>query len=209
MYPFLIGKLVSLGIISLGIIFVLIGGLLVTSFKLTDFTIEVPVIISGYKDWIYESFTVLAGEHVYRDRLLPNDSMVTVEYNITLGGGISILIVDEEDYLRWLDGEEVHSPFPGGEGAVKASILFWLPHEGRWFFVWNNDSPFGVSEVSANVTWTGNVVEYREVTTSRPVQEQYLALIGSLFLIIGIVIVVFGLVGLFRTTKVKKGELDE
>ena len=127
--------------------------------------------------------------------------MVTVDFSVTSGSVIDVLVVDEVDYLKWIDGEDVHSPFPGGDGVGKASILFSLPHGGDWFFVWKNSNAFGVSGVSANVTWTGSVIEYIEVETNRPESEDYLALFGSFSLISGIVIIILSIGSLFVLPK--------
>lgn len=93
------------------------------------------------------------------------------------------------------------NPFPGGEGIAEAEINFSIPHGGTWFFVWNNVSPSESKEVSANVTWTGHVIEYTEVTRNRSSDEQVYGLIGSIILIAGIIIVSFGLAELFTTYK--------
>lgn len=201
------GRFVGLGIIVLGIIFVVSGGILVFISGLNVSYIDYEYSeVSGPKDWIDESFTVPAGEYVYRDRILPDVSMVTVEFNITLGGAIDIWVLDEQDYLRFQDGEKVSNSFPGGEGVGKAIIHFRLPHGGRWFFVWNNISPSGIKGISAIVSWTGTVIDSVEVTKYEPMFDQDFSSVGSYILVIGIVVILFGIVYLFRNKATLKSD---
>jgi hypothetical protein len=186
-------------LVGLGIILIVIGGLLFYYFVLSETTELVPLTTWGPRDWIYESFTVPASEYVYRWAVLPNISMVSVEYNVTFGDAIDFLSLDEVDFLSWLNGASVSNPFPGGDGVAEASISFSVPHGGTWFFIWNNVGPSELMEVSANVTWTGQVVEYTEIAKPKSLGEQVCGVIGVLILIVGLIVVVFGLTGLFST----------
>jgi hypothetical protein len=186
-------------LVGLGIILIVIGGLLFYYFVLSEATELVLPTTWGPRDWIYESFPVPAGKYVYRWAVLPNVSMVSVEYNVTFGHAIDFLSLDEEDFLRWLNGASAINPFPSGNGVAEASISFSVPHGGTWFFIWNNVSPSELMEVSANVTWTGQVVEYTEVAKPRSLDEQVCGAIGVIVLIVGLIVVVFGLAGLFST----------
>ena len=182
-----------------GVILIVIGGLLFYNFKLTKNIQVVPIFISGPRDWIYENFTVSAGENIIRGAILPNDSIITVEFNLTSGDTIDFLLLDQQDFLSWQNDSSVSNPFPGGEGVAEAKINFSIPDGGGWTFIWNNVNSSEPKEVSANITWTGEVIEYREVTKSRSSGEQSLWVIGEIVMIVGIWLVVFGLTVLFLT----------
>ena len=182
-----------------GIILIVIGGLLFYNFKLTENIQVVPIVVSGPRDWIYENFTVPAGENIIRGGIFPNVSMVTVEFDVTSGDAIDFLFLDQQGFFSWQNGSSVSNPFPWGEGVAEANISFSIPHGGGWAFVWNNVNSSEPKEVSANVTWTGEVIEYREVIKSRSFGEQMLGAIGELAMIVGTWFVVFGVIVLFVT----------
>ena len=186
-------------IVGYGIILIVIGGLLFYNFKLAENIQVVPILISGPRDWIIENFTVPAGENIIRGAIFPNVSIVTVEFNLTSGDAIDFLFLDQQGYLSWLNGSSVSNPFPWGEGVTEANISFSIPHGGAWAFVWNNVNSSEPKEVSAKITWTGEVIEYREVTKSRSFGEQMLWAIGEIVMIVGIWFLGFGLIVLFVT----------
>ena len=182
-----------------GIILIVIGGLLFYNFKLAENIQVVPIFISGPRDWIYENFTVPAGENIIRGAIFPNVSTVTVEFNLTSDDSIDFLFLDQQGFLSWQNGSSVSNPFPWGEGVAEANISFSIPHGGGWAFVWDNVNYSEPKEVSANVTWTGEVIDYREVTKSRSFGEQMLWATGEIVMIVGIWFAVFGLIVLFVT----------
>ena len=164
---------------------------------LAENTELVPLTTWGPRDWINESFIVPADEYVYRWAVLPNVSMVTVGLNLAMADAVDFWFLDEEDFLIWQNGVNVSNPFLGGEGVAEAEFHFSIPHGGAWFFVWDNLSPSETMEVSANVTWTGYVIEYTEVAKPSSLDEQFYGAIGALALIVGVIVVGFGLAGLF------------
>lgn len=198
---------------GLAITLVVIGALLLSASMLTvPYTHYEVFEVSGPKDWIDEVFTVPAGEHVCRERILPDDTVVTVEFNAS-SGGIDILVLNETNYVRWQNGEPVSNPFPyaGGDGVASANILFWRPQGEDIFFVWKNPNPLGPTEVSAIVSWTGSVTENREVALYKPMSEykpmlkQDFSYLGLFILAVGIILVVFGVFRLYRNRKSKEG----
>ena len=60
-------------------------------------------------------------------------------------------------------------------------------------------SPSEFLEVSANVTWTGHVIEYTEVVKPRSLDEGMCGGIAGIVLIVGIIVVGFGLAEFFTT----------
>ena len=185
-------------LVGLGIILIVIGGLLFYKFKLTKNIQVVPIVFSSPRDWIYENFTVPTGGYILRGAILPNVSIVTVEFDVTSGDTIDFLFLDQQDFLSWQNGSSVN-PFPTSESVAEAKMNFSIPHGGGWTFVWNNVNSSEPKEVSANVTWTGEVIEYREVIKSWSWGEQMLWGIGGIVMIVGMIVVVFGLAVLFIT----------
>lgn len=184
-----------------GIILIMIGGLLFCTYKLTENIQVVPIFISGPRDWLYENFTVPAGGYIIRGAIFPNVSIVTVEFNLTSGDVIDFLFLDQQGFLSWQNGSSVSNPFPWGEGVAEANISFSIPHGGGWGFIWDNVNYSEPKEVSANVTWTGEVIEYEEITKSKSLDQQMLWTIGEIVMIVGIWLVVFGLTVLFLTNR--------
>lgn len=60
-------------------------------------------------------------------------------------------------------------------------------------------SPSEFLEVSANITWTGHVIEYTEVVKPRSLDDQMCGGIGGIVLIVGIIVICFGLAEFFTT----------
>lgn len=74
---------------------------------------------------------------------------------------IKILVVNESDYLKWINGEQVQSPFPvGSGGAVSGKINFVIPHDANWVFVWDNSyDSTNNKEITALVRYSEHMLD--------------------------------------------------
>lgn len=116
-------------------------------------------------DWfgVSESFIVPAGEHITKEREFSKWTTLTITFNVTKGDdkSIKILVVNESDYLKWINGEQVQSPFPvGSGGAVSGKINFVIPHDANWVFVWDNSyDSTNNKEITALVRYSEHMLD--------------------------------------------------
>ena len=89
-------------------------------------------------DWfgVNETFIVPAGEYLIKEKELDSE-MLEVTINVTKGG-IKFLALNQSNYLKFKDGQEVQSPFPNPGPVGSANIIFSVT-DGKWFFIFDNN----------------------------------------------------------------------
>jgi len=103
-------------------------------------THDITMDASSYQSFqVYcQSGNTLSGEFVVKHdgELYPGDQ---TEYDLSLLTGIDFLILDEENYDLWIEGESA-IPIFEMKTLVQLTWSVEVPHEGLWYIVYVNDT---------------------------------------------------------------------
>ncbi|MFX1483693.1 MAG: hypothetical protein ACFFCP_10975, partial [Promethearchaeota archaeon] len=75
------------------------------------------------------------------------------KYDNWLLGGVDFLILDEENYSLWRDGEPFTSLYEK-ETVVKLRWIVKIPHTGVWYVIYVNDSIY-MKRIDSSIEHSG------------------------------------------------------
>ncbi|MFW9843811.1 MAG: hypothetical protein ACFFEV_04485 [Candidatus Thorarchaeota archaeon] len=110
-------------------------------------------IILDSLDWQATPISCHAGDSISGEFILTNDGDLFIgdqtKYDNWLLGGIDFLIIDAENYTRWLNDLPVITLYER-ESVVELSWYVEVPSDGIWYIIYYNDSIF-MKQVEGNI----------------------------------------------------------
>jgi len=195
-------------LVFVGIIFLIIGSLaLVFSLWQLPFQEKEAYDVPHSSVVLSETFVVPGDDEIVRPINLTIWDQLHIYYSgwgLGYGhyGDIRLLVLDETNYLD-REAEEPYNKLLGTYTA-RYNQYCLIPHDGTWYFVWDNSFKSSSSaqlspvEVSATITRNWNETAYQDITVYHTVVpsacSSYIEYFGIVICVASVVVIIWGIV---------------